>query len=117
MRAAPALLALQPSSPLQIPGKVYEYVATGRPLVVVGGEGATAALVNKHDLGACWPNRVGDLKNVILELVKCSTLRPPSGAARAHFHYRALTRRLATCLDAAVDGGRERYLHNVPLWR
>ena len=43
MMAAEILLILQPASPLQIPGKIYEYIATGRPLLVIGGGGGNGS--------------------------------------------------------------------------
>lgn len=108
MRLAPVLLAIQPSSPLQIPAKLYEYLAVGRPLLIVGGEGATAALVERHRLARCCPNRVTDLKQLLRELLEHPNLRVPDPSGRAPFHYRELTRNLAARLDEAVVDQRDR---------
>jgi len=103
MRAAPALLALQPASPLQIPAKIYEYVATGRPLVVVGGEGATAALVDRHRLGRCCANRADAIESLLRGMLGGERLATPDPAACATFSYRTLTTTLASRLDAVVE--------------
>ncbi len=99
---AKVLLAIQPASPLQIPAKIYEYVASGRPLIVIGGEGATAALVERHRLGLCCGNAPGPIKQMLLGLVSGDVqLFPPLPADVARFHYRDLTGQLAHVLDAA----------------
>jgi hypothetical protein len=108
MRSSPILLAIQPSSPLQIPAKLYEYIAAGRPLLVVGGEGATAALVEKHRLGRHCPDRVPDLMQLLTGLLTRDSLRAPDPSTRSAFHYHELTRKLATRLDEAVADQRNR---------
>jgi glycosyltransferase involved in cell wall biosynthesis len=109
MRRARALLILQPGSPLQIPGKIYEYLATGRPMLVIGGEGATAALVERHRLGLCCRNDTRTLEDVLRNLVSGQLrLDPPSLRDTACFHYRALTRQLAETLDARLSPNRAR---------
>ena len=65
MKRSSVLLVLQPDSPLQVPAKIYEYVATGRPLLLIGGEGATANLVNRHALGVSSPNQVESIKALL----------------------------------------------------
>jgi hypothetical protein len=97
------LLALQGEYPLQIPAKVYEYIATGRPIVTIGGEGATAALIQNEKLGVCWPNRSPMIKEGLASLVAG---RAPidAGASRnvQRFHYRTLTGQLAEILNAVA---------------
>jgi glycosyltransferase involved in cell wall biosynthesis len=102
MMAAEILLILQPASPLQIPGKIYEYIATGRPLLVIGGEGATAHLVERHQLGTCCRNEVGDIKKLLSRIVNGDVrITPPAKKELARFEYRTLTANLASVLDAA----------------
>ena len=97
------LLALQGEYPLQIPAKVYEYIATGRPIVIIGGEGATAGLIHKERLGVCWPNRSAIIKEELVSLVEGRTsIDAASSRDVQRFHYRALTGRLADVLNAAV---------------
>jgi len=102
MAKAPVLLILQPSSPLQIPAKIFEYIATGRPLLVIGGEGATANLVERHQLGLCCQNQQVAIKNLLRELIDHKTvIRPPSVTAKMGFSYRTLAGELAEVLEAA----------------
>jgi len=98
-------LILQPGSPLQIPGKIYEYIATGRPLLVIGGEGATARLVDQHRLGVCCPNRTSEIKSLIESLATGQTrIAPPRREERERFAYRSLAGDLASVLDAVSAG-------------
>ena len=100
MALAKVLLILQPGYPLQIPGKIYEYLATGRPLLVVGGEGATANLVNRYRLGICCRNQVSEIKSLLLKLVNGSIKFEPSLSSDIErFDYRNLTGELASVLD------------------
>jgi hypothetical protein len=100
MRSVDALLVLQPGAPLQIPGKIYEYVATGRPLLMLGGEGATAALVRDARLGTCCadePRAVGDLLAALVD--GRARLSAPAPDAVERFNYRSLTARLDTIFE------------------
>jgi glycosyltransferase involved in cell wall biosynthesis len=103
MRNADALLILQPDLPLQIPGKLYEYIAVGRPLVVVGGEGATASLVTRERLGVCCKDDRATIRDLFRSLASGEqVLNEPDPAARHRFEYRAIAERLAATLDEAV---------------
>lgn len=99
MREADALLVIQPDSPLQIPGKIYEYLATKRPLLLVGGEGATANLVQRHRLGLACRNNVDEIRHVITALVEGrQVLSAPPQEEIDRFNYRSLTADLARVL-------------------
>jgi glycosyltransferase involved in cell wall biosynthesis len=101
MRRATMLLVLQTASPVQVPGKLYEYIAMGRPILLVGGEGATSALIERHDLGLCAPNLSGDIAALLQEIVdQPDRLTTPSLAQLEQFDYRVLSARLAQELDA-----------------
>lgn len=100
MSDADALLVIQPDSPLQIPSKIYEYIATRRPLLLVGGEGATANLVLRHRLGVVCPNVLGEIQRLVATLVDGSRELPaPSQEEIDRFNYRSLTGDLARVLD------------------
>jgi glycosyltransferase involved in cell wall biosynthesis len=97
------LLILQPDYPFQVPAKIYEYMTAGRPLFVLGGEGATANLVHRHRLGRCCPNRVSEAKRTLMELMNDRTsLTPPNPADTEQFSYAVLSKRLADLLDNAI---------------
>jgi glycosyltransferase involved in cell wall biosynthesis len=55
MRAASALLLIQPAHSVSIPGKLYEYLAAGRPIFALIDEGETADLIRAADLGVVVP--------------------------------------------------------------
>lgn len=100
MREADALLVIQPDSPLQIPGKIYEYVAAGRPLILIGGEGATSNLVLRHRLGLTCPNGPSQIRQLIADLVDESReLAAPTQEEVERFNYRRLTGDLARVFD------------------
>ena len=104
MKRSSVLLVLQPDSPLQVPGKIYEYVATGRPLLLIGGEGATANLVRRHALGISSPNEIASIKILLNDLATGKQkLVPPAPARVNRFDYRSLTGELAAVLDAVMQ--------------
>lgn len=101
MQRSSVLLVLQPDSPLQVPAKIYEYVATGRPLLLIGGEGATANLVARHGLGASSPNHLTRIKALLKDVTSgAQPLTPPDAARVNRFEYQSLTGELAAILDA-----------------
>ncbi len=102
MASAQMLLVVQPAFPLQIPGKIYEYIASGRPLVVIGGEGATANLVERHRLGKCCPNETAEIKRLLSGLTNGDIrIDPPPSTDRKRFDYQSLAGELAAVLDSA----------------
>jgi glycosyltransferase involved in cell wall biosynthesis len=55
MSEASCLLILQPGTTVAVPGKLYEYLAVGRPILALTEEGETADLVRESGLGAVVP--------------------------------------------------------------
>jgi glycosyltransferase involved in cell wall biosynthesis len=55
MLSASALLLIQPGTTVSVPGKLYEYFATGRPILALTAEGETAALVRASGNGVAVP--------------------------------------------------------------
>jgi glycosyltransferase involved in cell wall biosynthesis len=51
MRSASALLLVQPGTTVSVPGKAYEYLAAGRPVMALAEEGETAELVRASGAG------------------------------------------------------------------
>jgi hypothetical protein len=103
MHRADVLLVLQADSPLQIPGKLFECVATRRPVVLIGGEGATADLVRRHRLGRACPNDATAIEPLLTELVAGAHPEPLPGDVVDAFSYRRLTAQLADVFRAAVS--------------
>ena len=103
MASAKALLIIQPDSPLQVPGKIYEYIAVGRPLLLIGGEGATAKLVERHQLGLSCPNDVSRIKPLLRQVAREDlALKPPGKGCTDRFDYRTLSGELAQSLDTVL---------------
>ena len=100
MAEADALLVIQPDSPLQIPGKIYEYIAARRPLLLVGGEGATANLVRRHGLGMVCSNNEGSIVQMLLDLIEGRQQLPRLSPHEVdRFSYRRLTDDLVRLLE------------------
>lgn len=53
MMSASGLLLLQPGHPVSVPGKVYEYLATGRPILAIADEGEISRLMREAGTGIC----------------------------------------------------------------
>lgn len=51
MLGASALLLIQPRTTLSVPGKLYEYLAAGRPILALADEGETADIVRRTGAG------------------------------------------------------------------
>jgi glycosyltransferase involved in cell wall biosynthesis len=102
MQRASSLLVLQPDSPLQVPGKIYEYLAARRPLVLIGGEGATSGLVRRHRLGRTCPNDADAIERLVEELAAGLGPVPPPATALERFDYGYLTARLAALFDSTI---------------
>ena len=103
MSRARVLLIIQPDSPLQVPGKIYEYIAVGRPLLLIGGEGATAKLVELHQLGLCCPNDVSHIKPLLRQVARGDlALKPPAKGCTDRFDYQMLAGELAQLLDTVL---------------
>jgi len=51
MMSASSLLLLQPGHAVSVPGKLYEYMASGRPIFAIADEGETAELVRRTPAG------------------------------------------------------------------
>ena len=58
MNNADLLLIVQPDTALQVPGKLYEMLMFRKPIVAVTGDGETADIVRRFEIGA-----VADLKD------------------------------------------------------
>jgi len=90
-----------------VPGKLYEYLAAGRPVLALCGPGMVAELVRR--LGAGWcapPDDVEAIRRALVEAWEGFTQGClPGGVAQAElarFHRRALTGQLAECFDALL---------------
>ena len=90
---------------MQIPAKLYEYFGVKRPLVLIGGEGATARLMRRHQLGLVCPNNIEELTNLFLQLrAKPGLLQTPTSEAAGKFDYREISGTVARVLNRIFEG-------------
>jgi Glycosyl transferase 4-like domain/Glycosyl transferases group 1 len=99
------LVLLAPDQPYEIPGKAYEYLASGTDVLALTQEGATADLIRKTGGGAVVePQDILGIKSAVLErYVKWAANRSgirsrPATDARM-YERRELTRKLVSILD------------------
>lgn len=68
---ADALLLVQPGFPLQVPRKLYEYMAMRRAVLALTDEsGATARVIRECNLGSVVQNNAQAIKPVLLEMFR-----------------------------------------------
>jgi glycosyltransferase involved in cell wall biosynthesis len=113
MKAASALLLVQPGTTVSVPGKAYEYLAAGRPLFALSEEGETADLVRSSGIGvAVRPEAgAGAIGAALLDLlaIAAGPYAPPprelyDGEAHAAAAARVLERLARRGDPAAVIG-------------
>jgi hypothetical protein len=105
MAAAHTLLILQPHSTVRIPAKTYEYIASGRPILLIGEEGAASHLIERHRLGRWCQNAVPAIKTLIAEIVAGKTMiNPPAREDIRQFEYSVLTNQLSDVLNKVMLG-------------
>ncbi|HMH50449.1 MAG TPA: glycosyltransferase [Candidatus Acidoferrum sp.] len=100
---AGALLLFAQDQPLQIPAKAYEYIASGRPIIAVTGEGATADLIRRTGAGTVVGGDDAEaLRAAILDAYNAWKRQPFDGPSQRprdpHLDRRRLTGQLAALL-------------------
>jgi len=93
------LLIIQPDTALQIPGKLFEYIAIGHPVFALTGEGATAEFIRSENLGVVVHPQDTEgiqaaLKDYVFQHAQGLLPRGPDGSDRMKFESRSLTERL-----------------------
>jgi glycosyltransferase involved in cell wall biosynthesis len=94
MLSSSALLLVQPTTTVSVPGKVYEYLAAGRPILAMTAEGETADIVRASGNGVVVPADDEDrIQAGLIEVMALAHSRPRAvdpalydgriGAARA----------------------------------
>ncbi len=95
------LLLIQTGTELQVPRKLYEYVAVGKPILALVTEGATENLIRKENLG--WivhPDRPEEIEKVLEGAI--TGMEPPRPHNRDRFDFRRLTGDLVRELEEVV---------------
>jgi glycosyltransferase involved in cell wall biosynthesis len=100
---ADVLLLVQVGAPLSVPGKLFEYMALGKPMFVLTSGGATADLVEREGLGVCAdPDDVGQIEEALLsfcgQFASGEALATVSADVRSRYDGRRLTEQLDAVL-------------------
>lgn len=108
MAASHVLLVIQPESIIQVPAKLYEYMALRRPILALAPEGAVGDLVREGNLGILVPpTNVDAIANALRSLYDqrhhLATTYCQNEGYRHGFEGKALTRRLQHVLSWAKD--------------
>lgn len=94
-----------PSS--NLPGKFFEYAATGNPILSLCGDGMVAKFMNRLQSGICVsPEDAAAISRALKQFYYNHRSGIAQGADPIHlrpFHRRELTRKLATCFDRAIQ--------------
>jgi glycosyltransferase involved in cell wall biosynthesis len=78
MVSASSLLLLQPGHTVSVPGKLYEYLAAGRPILAIAEEGETADLVRASGIGvSTTPEDSEGIARGLIEVLRMGTAAVP----------------------------------------
>ena len=109
MRNSTALLLIN-TEWANIPGKLFEYLAAGRPIIAAVREGPTADLVREHEAGVVVPpddpEQIAAAIRALYEAWEGGRLTSPHRRAVDRYERAELTRRLAALFDAVTDGAK-----------
>jgi glycosyltransferase involved in cell wall biosynthesis len=91
MVSASALLLVQPGTTVSVPGKAYEYLAAGRPLLALAEEGETAELVRASGIGTSVRPDAGieALEAALISVIEIASgeyVRPPAALYDGRVH-------------------------------
>ena len=110
-RSADLLLLIKGSkrnTEVVIPGKIFEYIISGRPILALVPDGAARDLIMETNTGICvYPNDVEGIKNAILALYhkwENNQLKiEPNYEAIKKYDRKNLTKKLAAILDETLN--------------
>lgn len=81
MASADSLLLIQPGHPLSVPGKFFEYLAAGKPILAVTDEGETAELVRATGTGlVASPSSEHAIRDALAAIVQGRFVASPASA-------------------------------------
>jgi glycosyltransferase involved in cell wall biosynthesis len=104
MLSASALLLLQPGHTVSVPGKVYEYLAAGRPILALAEEGETADIVRASGIGVSVPSdRESDLIRALVSIMQLAASDIPT-PGRGLYDGNARAAETVAILEGVVRG-------------
>jgi glycosyltransferase involved in cell wall biosynthesis len=83
-------------------GKLYEYLAAGRPVLVLGAGSAAGDIVTRERAGVAIPVRDADAAEAALRQALAGELPAPPAEARAAYAYPALVARYEQLIEQAI---------------
>jgi glycosyltransferase involved in cell wall biosynthesis len=86
----------------EVTGKLFEYLAAGRPILALCRGSAAGTLVEQADAGIVIPTHDAEAALGALRTILAGRLAPPPAAARAAFSYRAIAARYEQTLERAI---------------
>ena len=100
---ADVLLLVQVGAPLSVPGKAYEYIALGKPVLALAHQGATTDLVEREGLGL-WvaPDDVAAIEKSLVDLCRQFAAESRRPAISPDVRDRYDGRRLTEQFDAVL---------------
>jgi glycosyltransferase involved in cell wall biosynthesis len=104
LAASHALVLLQPGTAMQVPGKLFEYLAFARPILTIAPPGAAADIVSGHGLGlVADPDDAEAIASSLGQMIdgfdNDKHFRVDTASARARYDGRMLTETLATLMN------------------
>lgn len=105
--ASDVLLLVQPNFPLQVPRKLFEYLALQRPILAITEQsGATAGMIRKADVGLVVSNEISEIKCALWNMYQrwsSSTKTEMSKDKLLQFSNSFLTDKLGNILENIVQ--------------
>jgi glycosyltransferase involved in cell wall biosynthesis len=87
-------------------GKLFEYLAAGRPILVLGARSAAGTIVDEAQAGMVIPTRDPDAAEVALRRILAGDLPAPPPSAGAAYSYAALAERYEGVIERAIAARR-----------
>lgn len=91
----------------EVTGKLFEYLAAGKPIVVLGDDSEAARIVTREEAGWAIPVRDPDAAEALLRRILAG--ERPGGAERARerYSYPAIAARYGEVIERAIETRRE----------
>ncbi len=106
LEASDLLLILQPDAPLQIPRKLFDYLAFDKPILAIASGGATANLIRNQRLGEVVANEREAIREALAnayQSFRVGNLKGPQAEARFRFDNAALAKKMGDILTELIQ--------------
>ncbi len=106
LEASDLLLILQPDAPLQIPRKLFDYLAFDKPILTIASAGATANLIRGERLGKVVANEKEAIQEALAsayQSFRVGNLQGPQAKARSRFDNAVLAKKMGDILTELIQ--------------